>query len=80
LVFDENWEASWKILMMHTDLGVLSGIRDNCEQAGDGDLLSDYTGEEPEFNAEDGWDCDTICHLRSAGWEDFSGTEHSKGF
>jgi hypothetical protein len=66
--------------MMHTDLGVLLGVRDNCEQARDCDLLSNYTGEEPEFDAEDGWDCDTICSLGSAGWEDFSGARHSKRF
>ena len=64
--------------MMYTDLGVLLGIGNDCEPAGDSDLLSDYAGEESEFDAEDRWNCDTVCSLGGAGRESFPRAGHSE--
>jgi hypothetical protein len=55
----------WMLILV-VGLGVFFVIGDNCYEAGNSDLLSDYFGEESEFNAEDRRDRDTICSLGCA--------------
>jgi hypothetical protein len=66
------------MLIPDVDLGILFGVGDDCFEAGDGNLLSDYFGEESEFDAEDRRDRDTICSLGGAfskeAWESLRAT------
>ena len=55
------------MLILKVDLGVLFGVGDDCFEAGDRDLLSDHSGEESEFDAEDWRDRDTVCSFGGAG-------------
>ncbi len=55
------------MLTLNIVLGVLSGVGDDSFEARDGDLLSDYFGEESELDTEDWRDRDSICSLGGAG-------------
>jgi len=55
-------------LIRDVDLGVLFGVGNDCIEARDGDLLSDYIGEESEFDAENWRNRDTICSFGGAGY------------
>jgi hypothetical protein len=62
------WVQVEEMLIQDLDLGVLSSIWYNCIEAGDSHLLSDYFGEESEFDTEDWRDRNTVRSVGGIGY------------